>query len=278
MSDMARAYDLAAAAVRQRYAEQHPRDLETLDALVKSDVAVFTGVHDSVQEVLRRLNIPFVADPKMQGLKARIVFANCTGTANPDLVQHIAAHVKEGAWFVSSDWCLRSVVQTAFPNTVRWNHKSSADEVVAVEPARESLWSEVVVLGADPQWWLEGGSYPIEVLDAEKVSIETASHELLVRYKAPVVAVRFAWGQGQVYHVISHLWLKRTRTPQGRYQGPGTDFLKAGMRLTDDGIAQVLRETRTRAEDFNFATVQSAATSTELVAQLCVRALQSSHN
>jgi hypothetical protein len=270
MSDMAKAYDLAARAVRQRFAEQQPDSLKALDGLGKREVAVYTGQHDHVQEVLRRLDVPFTLGPAPKKLTAQVVFANCTGHARADLLKHVADHVLGGAWLISSDWCLRSLVQEAFPNTVRWNGKSTADEVVAVEPALDSLWSDVVVLGADPQWWLEGSSYPIEVVDPDRVQIEAASHELLVKHQAPVVAVRFPWGAGWVYHVISHFWLRRTRTPQGRYQGPGSDFLRDGLRLSEAGIASVLGKVAPDA--FNFATVQSAATSTELIAQLCVRA------
>ena len=46
---------------------------------------------------------------------------------------------------------LRNVVEAAFPNTVRFNGaQQSKDEVVAVEPALDGVWSDVVVLGADP--------------------------------------------------------------------------------------------------------------------------------
>ena len=121
----------------------------------------------------------------------------------------------------------RYVLEPAFPNLVRWTERTTGTEIVSVEPNRESLWSEIVVLGADPQWWL-WGSYPIEVLNPDLVRIEAAGHDLLVRYDAPVVAVRFDWGQGHVFHVISHFWAKQSRTPTLRHQGPCRDFLKAG--------------------------------------------------
>ncbi|MGK7904377.1 MAG: hypothetical protein AB4352_23780 [Hormoscilla sp.] len=95
--------------------------------------------------------------------------------------------------------------------------------------------------------------------------MEAASHDLLVKYKAPVVAVRFDWGTGHVFHVISHFWAKRSQTPTVRHQQPCTDFLTAGMRLSDRGIEKVLQETGIQ--------LQSAATATELVAQLCVGAI-----
>ena len=280
MTTMERAYDLAAAAVRERLAQQRPERLELLRSLGEGDVLVYSGTYDSVQEVLKRLDIPFSMRPTVAKLRnARIVFANCSSSGNKTLVKHAEPFVRNGGWLVSTDWSLLNVVECCFPEKVAYKRgRNSGDEVVAVEPNLDSLWSDVVVLGADPQWWLEGSSYPIRVVDEENVHVEAASHELLVRYDAPAVSVRFDWGRGHVYHVISHLWLKRTRTPSAnRYAAPGCDFLREGMRLSDASIEKVLASTRAKADTFNFATLQSAATSTELVAQLCIEAVSNVH-
>jgi hypothetical protein len=274
MSDMTTAYNLAAAAVRQRFAEQHPEDLKVLEGIGRGGVAAISGCFDSVQEVLKRLKVPVTMDPANGNLDGPIAFVNCSSSYKDPLVKRLRGYVEEGGWLVSSDWALGHVIQKAFPNTVKWTGRATGDEVVSVEPGLDSLWNEVVVLGADPQWWLEGSSHAIEILDPEKVRAEAASHDLLVRYDAPVVAVSFAWGRGHVFHVISHFWHKRSRTPAQRYRGPGVDFLRQGMRLSEDGVAKVLREAKVQPDTVNFAALQSAATATELVAQLCVRASQ----
>jgi hypothetical protein len=269
---MENAYRLAAAAVRQRFAEQRPQDLAALGRLTASDVAVYSGSFDHVEEVLKRLGVPYTLNPAVQKMAARVIFVNCSNSYSEALVRALPRCVEAGALLVTSDWGLGRVVQSAFPSTVRWTGRATGDEVVSVEPGLESLWSEVVVLGAEPQWWLEGSSHPIEVLDGERVRVEAASHELLARYGTPVVAVSFDWGRGGVFHVISHFWHRRTRTPTERYRGPGTEFLQAGMRLSGAGIEKVLREARVAATTVNFGALQSAATATELVAQLCARA------
>jgi hypothetical protein len=273
MSDMQKAYTLAALAVRQRFSEQHPADLKSLDSIQAGEVVAYTGSFDQVQEVLKCLRVPVEVDPKPAGLRsaAKIAFLNCSSGYQAQRLNLLAEQVSAGLWLVSSDWALPQIGRV-FPNTVRYTGKPTGDEVVSVEPAMESLWSEVVVLGADPQWWIEGSSYPIEVLDGTRVRVEAASHDLLVRHQAPVVAVDFAWERGRVFHIISHFWHKRSRTPAARYQGPGVDFLRAGMRLSEAGIARVLEEGGAKEDTVNFAALQSAATATELVAQLCVRA------
>jgi hypothetical protein len=272
MSDMQTAYRLAALAVRQRFAEQHPEDLEALNRVDREEIWVYTGSFDHVEEVLKHLDVPATVNPGKRSQDARIIFINCSNNYDAALVKQVRHLVEQGRWLVTSDWALGKLIEPAFPNTVRWTRRSTGDEVISAEPSLDSIWSEVAVLGADPQWWLEGSSHTIEVLDADKVRVEAASHDLLVRYDAPVVAVRFDWGQGHVFHVISHFWHQRSRTPTQRYRGPCTDFLKAGMRLSDEGIEKVLHDAQVQAETVNFAMLQSAATATELVAQLCVRA------
>lgn len=274
MSDMQTAYKVAAVAVRERFAEQHPDYLEILKRIRAEDIAVYTGSYDRVEDILTCLGIPVEMNPDPKQLQARIVFANCSGTYNKNLVEVLPPHIESGKWLVSSDWALGHLVAQAFPNTVRWNSRTTQDEVISVEPSLNSLWSEVVVLGADPQWWLETSSHAIEIVDSHRVRIEAASHDLLVRHNAPVVAVSFDWGKGHVYHVISHFWCKRSRAPTPRHQNPCTDFLKAGMRLSDEAIEKVLHQTGIEPDTLNFGQLQSAATSTELVAQLCVGAVK----
>ena len=272
MSDMKKAYEVAAIAVRQRLAEQRPEDLHVLNKLRKQDVAVYAGSFDRVEDILAYLNVPCTMNPDASKLDAQIIFVNCSSSYDKALIEHLSQRVNEGKWLVSSDWALGRFIEPAFPGMVKFTGRATGDEVISVEPSLNSLWSDVVVLGADPQWWLEGSSHPIQILNSGKVAIEAAGHDLLSRHSAPVVAVSFDWGKGHVFHVISHFWCKRSRTPTQRHQGPCTDFLKAGMKLSDDSIDKVLEIAQIAADTLNFAQLQSAVTSTELIAQLCIRA------
>jgi hypothetical protein len=271
MSDMEKSYQLAVLAVRQRLQEQRPAALAALSRLQKGDVAVYSGSFDQVEKLLALLKIPVTLDPDPKKLSAKIAFANCSNQYKEGLVQSVATQVKAGMLLVSSDWSLDHLVEKAFPGQLRWNQKSSGTEVISVEPSTDSTWSDIVVLGADPQWWL-WGSHPIEVLNHETVRVEAASHDLLVRYGAPVVAARFDWHQGQVFHVISHFWAKSTATPTLRHTGPCTDFLRAGMKLSEEGINLVLQKFGSGHSGINFGMLQSAVTATELIAQLCAQA------
>ena len=173
---------------------------------------------------------------------------------------------------MTSDWALKNVVEPGFPGMVKWSGASTGDEVLGVEPMTGSLWSEVTVPGVEPQWWLEGASYGIEILEKDAVEIVAASHEMLVKYNAPVVAVRFDWGKGHVFHIVSHFWLKRSRSPGERHRGPAADFMREGMGLSDEQIAGIFDRAGVDPAKVKFAESQSAVTSTELVAGLCVQA------
>src|SRR3712207_8618212 len=72
-------------------------------------------------------------------------------------------------------------------------------------PPRSTLFPYTTLFRSDPQWWLEGSSHAIEVLDPERVRVEAASHDLLVKYDAPVVAVSFPWGRGRSEEHTSEL-------------------------------------------------------------------------
>lgn len=267
---MRRAYTLAAHAVRARLARQRPAMLARLDALTGRDVHVIRGVHDAAQEVLRCLGVPHRLASNFSPKAAAITIGNCGWRpANPTAV---TAWVEGGGWLITSDWALGAVSQ-CFPDTVaRKGSASTGDEVIGIEPSAESAFADVVVLGCDPQWWLESASYPIEVLDPERVVIEAASHELLRRFEAPAVATRFDWGAGHVFHVISHFWLKKTRQADARHQGSAEDFMRIGMRLDDAAIAEAFAAASVAPSQVGFAALQSAVTSTELLVRLCTDA------
>ncbi|CDN10887.1 hypothetical protein RintRC_2266 [Richelia intracellularis] len=267
------AYNVAGLAVRERFAEQHTQALKILNSLVKDDIAVYSGSYDHVQKVLQCLQVPYAMNPDSKRTKAAIAFVNCSGGYNTQMITKLSQQVQDGMWLVSSDWALGNFIAKAFPNTVTKTNRTTRDEVISVEANLDTMWSDVVVLGTDPLWCLEGSSHLIEILNPELVKIEASSHDLLRRYDAPVVAVRFDWGKGHVFHVISHFWCNRSRTLTQRHHNPCTDFLEAGMKLSKDGIKKVLTKGNIKANTLNFAQIQSAATATELITQLCVKAV-----
>jgi hypothetical protein len=275
MDVMKQAYAIAARAVCARLRAARPGDLDRVKALRRGEVAVFSGDYDQAEKVLARLKVPVTLDPTPSRLgsarsKIKVAFVNCAKTRPQSLVEALTRFVERGGTLVTSDWALRDVIMPGFPETLRWNRRSTGDEVVSIEPLCESLWAETVVPGTCPQWWL-WGSHPIEVVDRERVRVEAASHDLLVKYDAPVVAAAFDWRSGYVFHVISHFWAKRSAVAHGQHGEHWTAYLRDGLRLSPAAIDDVV-ERFGSSEDVSFAALQSAVSATELVARLCARA------
>ena len=259
---MERAFNLASKAVKLRLAEQKP-EMATALELKETDVTVIPGVHDHVQNIVDRLGIKYSSDVRID---SRVVFINCGASLSGAALKVLKKHIENGATVVTSDWALTNVV-SMFPNLIERAPKSTGDEVVAVEGRSDSLWAEIAVPGAEPQWWLESASYTVKILDREKVKVEAASHEMLSRFEAPVVAFSFQHGKGSVFHVVSHFWHKRNIAPNKLHQAAGAKFLELGMRLSKPAFDQLAAE----ASQMNFSELQSACTATELIAQLIAR-------
>lgn len=262
---MDHAYDVAATAVKERFAQHKPEFADALKNVKPGFVTVVSGVHDHVHNIVKKLGVPFEMN-KMNGSK--IVFINCGHDIGRN-ADSLRAAVENGATLVTSDWALTGVVSKTFPKTIKHNGKSSGDEVVSVEPTGDSLWSDLVVPGADPQWWLESASYPIEILDEEKVKVEAASWDMMVKFGAPEVAVSFPWGKGSVFHVVSHFYCRRSQVVSKLHSTSSENYMKLGMKLSDES----LKKLQPKTQGINFAQMQTAATSTELVAQLIARAV-----
>jgi hypothetical protein len=85
----------------------------------------------------------------------------------------------------------------------------------------------------DPQWWLEASSYPIRIVDTERVQVLITSKELGEKYGEEPVAVWFRWGEGEVFHMISHYYLQRTELRTQRHQSSGASyFAEKGVGLS----------------------------------------------
>ena len=84
MASMEHAYYLAALAVEERLREQHPETLELLRSLTEKDVTVCSGSYDSVEEVLKRLAVPFQLDPSALVLIEKSSFPASPISARPD--------------------------------------------------------------------------------------------------------------------------------------------------------------------------------------------------
>jgi hypothetical protein len=265
-----RAYKAAATITREQMRRDAPDRARVLDEVEKSDVVVVTGQYDRVQQVLEALEVEHtVIDPhELDRLRLRpeqLLIVNCPGQISSHAVTRVRAFVEAGGSLFTTDWALKHVIEPAFPGVLAFNERPTADDVVRIEVKDpDNIYLQGVMDGQDdPQWWLEASSYPIRVLDAERVQVLITSKELGEKYGEEPVAVWFRWGHGEVFHMISHYYLQRTELRTQRHQAPAASyFAEKGLGVSLDMCADI--------GDLSLADVESAKPSASFMANVMI--------
>lgn len=139
------------------------------------------------------------------------------------------------------------------------------DDVVRIEVRdADNIYLQGVLDGRDdPQWWLEASSYPISIVDKERVEVLITSRELGEKYGEALVAVWFRWGEGDVFHMISHYYLQRTELRTARHgAGAGAYFAEKVMAMS--------MEMREEYDDLCLADVESAKPSAAFMSNVLI--------
>ncbi len=195
----------------------------------------------------------------------QLLIVNCPGQVSPRGVTRIRRFVEEGGSLFTTDWALKYVVEPAFPGVLAFQKSPTADDVVRIEVNdHDNIYLQGVLDGQDdPQWWLEGSSYPITILDPERVQVLITSRELGEKYGETPVAVWFRWGEGDVFHMISHYYLQRTELRTARHQSAAAGY------FAEKGVAMSQAMVREYA-DLSLADVESAKPSAAFMANVII--------
>ena len=204
----------AAELLDKKLKNENPEDLAILKAVQGKEVIVVAGSMDHIEQVLSAARIRHTVIQPNQVASAdltaqQILMVNCPGVMPMAGVRRIEKFVRAGGLLYTTDWALLNVVQKAFPGTIKHNGNSTGDHVtpVHVDARDDNLMSNLLLRpGQEPQWWLEGGSYPIEIIDPKKVRVLASSPQMARKYGAAPVVVRFRWDDGEVIHVVSHFY------------------------------------------------------------------------
>jgi hypothetical protein len=204
----------AAQLLHQRLENESPQAKALLEGVKGRDIVVVRGEYDHIEQVLAAAHIPHTVinpgDVAAQPLQqSQILMVDCPGVIPRSGLDRIQKFVRAGGLLYTTDWALTNVVQKAFPRTIVHNGASTGDEVVpvTVDRADDNLMTKMLLTrSSKPQWWLEGSSYPIRIVDPARVEVLAHSKKLEQRYGASPVVVRFRWEDGQVIHVVSHFY------------------------------------------------------------------------
>jgi hypothetical protein len=265
-----RAYRAAAHITKEQLMRDDPERARVLDEVVQSDVVVVAGEYDHVESVLRALEVPHtvVSTADVDRLELRpeqLLIVNCPGVVSAAATTRIRAFVEAGGSLFTTDWALRHVLEPAFPGVLAFDKAPTPDDVVRIEVHDAgNIYLQGVLDGQDdPQWWLEASSYPISIVDRERVEVLITSRELGEKYGEAPVAVWFRWGRGDVFHMISHYYLQRTELRTARHRdGADSYFAEKGMAMTP-----AMRE---EYADLSLADVESAKPSAAFMSNVII--------
>ncbi len=265
-----RAYRAAAIITREQLRRDAPERARTLDDVQASDVVVVAGCYDHVEAVLGALEVPhvLVRPEQVHRLELRseqLLIVNCPGQVSGAAIARIRHFVEAGGSLFTTDWALKHVIEPAFPGVLAFSKRPTPDDVVRIEVRdHDNLYLQGVLDGQDdPQWWLEGSSYPITVVDQERVQVLLTSRELEEKYGEAPVAVWFRWGEGDVFHMISHYYLQRTEERTARHAAP------AGTYFAEKDLPVSVEMSRDLAE-LSLADVESAKPSAAFMSNIII--------
>lgn len=276
-SDMNSSYRLAQELLRDRLKEKAPEILADLEAIHAADVIVIRGEYDHIERVLDAADTPFtlVDPPAVEQASLRpdqVVFINCPGHLGKKALRKLQRFVHGGGFLFTTDWALKHVIEKAFPGYLEFNERPTRDDVVRIEilDQEDKFLPEVLDADEDPLWWLESSSYPITILKPKEVHVLIRSKEIERQYGEAPVLVSFKYGEGLIYHMISHFYLQRSETRTARHVAPSMDY------VTMKGISPEAMEKYKLmgAADITTGDLESAYTSTVMIKSILYKKRQ----
>lgn len=266
---MSKAYKVAQEMLKDRLKDVDESMAKEFDEINESDIVIVRGGYDFIEQVFSGIGLKHktIGAGNLGSIELnpeQIVFINCPGNVGPRGLRKLVKFVENGGFLFTTDWALKHIIEPGFPGYIKYNGRSTADEVVRVEILSEEdpFLKSLIGENDDPQWWLEGSSYPIQVLDRDKVEVLVKSKDIKQRYNDSAVFVSFDHGQGKIYHMISHFYLQRAETRTERHKNKGSDYLTEKL-VMDDMRASKYKTMG--ADDANLAEVEAAYSSSSLM-------------
>ncbi|OLS16445.1 MAG: hypothetical protein HeimC3_53880 [Candidatus Heimdallarchaeota archaeon LC_3] len=269
--NMQKAYQVASKINLEMIERESPEDLKHLKSVKESDIIILTGQYDHGQVIFELSGIPYslISPNEISSIELRsdqILFVNCPGNIEKRGLERIKSFVETGGMLVTTDWALKNVLEQIYPDIVKYNNQATSDDVVRVvfEKVDDTFLKGLLDPKDEPLWWLEGSSYPIEILDEEKVTVLVSSKEMKEKYGESPIVITFEVGEGKIYHMTSHFYLQRTESRSQRQKMGGASYAaQKGMKMDSFTPQEV-----SAMEDVNVAQTEAAYTSIRSVSNM----------
>ena len=266
---MSTAYRVAQEMIKDKLKDVDEDMAAEFEELGQSEVIVSKGVHDYIEQVFNGIGLKHNLINPQQFEKIdldpdKIIFINCPGSVTSKGLRNLVTFVEKGGFLFTTDWALRHVIEPGFPGYIKYNNRPTNDEVVRVDILAEEdpFLQSLIGPNDDPQWWLEGSSYPIEILNHKEVDILIKSKEIEKKYGESAVFVTFDYGKGKVYHMISHFYLQRAETRTARHAKSGAEY--ANEKLNMDQYREE-KYKNMGIDDANLSDVEAAYSSSSMM-------------
>jgi len=275
-------YEFSSAVVKDRLGDEDPENIKLLAEIDDKSVIVVSGSADKIETVFSAIKMPHkLVSPEafmnINLVAEQTVYINCHTTAYPSGIHDkIRNFVNSGGQLITTDWSLNTILQQAFPGFVKWDNKSTADQIVNITMNAEDKDEILQGFKNEKVWWLAGGSHPITVADPHKVAVLITSAELEKLFPGcGSVLVRFEYGKGVIYHMISHFHLQHSSTRPARpssvpQSATSTDYyVGKGAKL--DTMAQKAVYEEEYGREWNYDEVQNATTQSEFCMRTVIK-------
>ncbi len=269
---MKKAYQASSKIMEKRMEKERPMDLEVLKQVEESSIIIVAGSYDKIELVLDLIKVPYILiqpnDVNQINLRPdQILIINCPGNIDDKGLQKIEQFVKKGGFLFTTDWALLNVLEKIFPEYVKYNQRPTGDDCVSVEVVDKSnkFLEGLFQADADPIWWLESLSYPIMIINKEKVKVLIASREMEKKYGEAPIVITFSYGDGgTILHMTSHYYLQRAELRTSRHKSSAAKYVMDEMGFTEEE-AQI-----EDIKDISLGEAESAYSTTQFISNVII--------
>jgi len=268
---MEQAYKASSKILEKRMEKERPMDLDILRKVKESSIIIVAGSYDKIELVLELIKVPYILiqPHEVSQIELRsdqILIINCPGNVYDDALGKIKEFVKSGGFLFTTDWALLNILEKIFPHYLKYNQRPTADDCVKVEVLDKSnkflegLFDE----NADPIWWLESSSYPIQILDRTRVKLLIVSKEMQEKYGEAPIVITFDYGDGTVLHMTSHYYLQRAELRTKRHKMSAKEYAMKEIGLSEDEAEM------DELEGLSLGEAESAYSTTQFISNVIV--------
>jgi hypothetical protein len=269
---MKKAYQASSKIMEKRMEKERPIDLEVLKKVKESSIIIVAGQYDKIELVLDLINVPYILinTDEVKGIELRsdqILIINCPGYIDDEGLQKIEQFVKKGGFLFTTDWSLLNVLEKLFPEYVKYNQRPTGDDCVRVEVVDKSnkFLEGLFQADADPIWWLESSSYPIQIIDKKKVTVLINSEEMKNKYGESPIVITFSYGDGgTVLHMTSHYYLQRAELRTSRHKASAKEYVMSEMNFSEEEADME------ELKDISLGEAESAYSTTQFISNVIV--------